>query len=235
MSVWAWWWAVCVSSVTRGSAHPCSNIQMWGNNIQYNKYIKNKKGKVRENPGSVVRQGGKFKCPSSPRYQHVYFKGPHGRCPGDTWCCSWPSCLSQHPSNIELVLRLSAMELPEAHIYHFAPAKNNSFIGNPRCSGVVHLYRAVRLGPTLVNECLVMGDHFSCGDKVGCKFWFSSQCHDKLDDLGNRQNCTIQAWEWVIFQEEDVSISASICASTQDHVASPINNAIIGIGSNVIK
>jgi hypothetical protein len=69
------------------------------------------------------------------------------------------------PVIMKLVLRCMAMEPSELHIHHFAPARNNSFIGNPRCSGVISLDRTFRLGPTHVNKVLVVGNHLSCCDE----------------------------------------------------------------------
>jgi hypothetical protein len=66
------------------------------------------------------------------------------------------------PVITKLVLRCMATELPEIHIHHFAPARNDSFIGNPHCSGVISLDRTFRLGLTHVNKGLAVGSHLSC-------------------------------------------------------------------------
>ncbi len=65
------------------------------------------------------------------------------------------------PVITKLVLRCTATEPPEPHIHHFAPARNNSFIGNPRCCGFISLDRTFRLGPTHVDVGLAVGNHCS--------------------------------------------------------------------------
>jgi hypothetical protein len=52
------------------------------------------------------------------------------------------SCI---PVVYKLVLRCPAMEPPEAHIHHLAPAMDNSIANNPSSCGVVCLDRAFEL------------------------------------------------------------------------------------------
>ncbi len=106
---------------------------------------------------------------------------------------------SSIPVEAKLVLRDKAMEPPEAHIHTFAPARNNSIVSNSSSFGVICLDRAFRLGPPHVNEGLAVGYHFLCCDEKCSKFRFGSRCHNKLDDMGNRENSTIELWEGVIF------------------------------------
>ncbi len=72
------------------------------------------------------------------------------------------SCI---PLVSNLVLRCPAMEPPEAHIHHFALARDNSIVNNPSSSGVVCLDRAFGLGPSHVNEGLAMGNHLACSNE----------------------------------------------------------------------
>ncbi len=69
--------------------------------------------------------------------------------------------------------------------------------------------------------------------------------HNKFDDLRNGEHSTIELWVRVILQEEDMRPSTaarlrfveetSIRVCTQDHVASTIDDAVVGIGYNIIK
>ncbi len=72
------------------------------------------------------------------------------------------SCI---PVVLKLVLRCPAMEPPEVHIHHLAPARDNSIVNNPSSCGVVCLDRAFGLGPSHVNEGLVVVNHLACSDK----------------------------------------------------------------------
>ena len=90
-----------------------------------------------------------------------------------------------------------------------------------------------------------MGNHLSCCDEKGSKFRFRRRGHDKFDDLGNRENCTIESWEGDIFGEEDMGAStasslcfveeAGICVSTQNHVTCAIYYAIIWVSGNIVQ
>ena len=79
---------------------------------------------------------------------------------------------SSIPIVSELILRCAATEPPEAHIHHFAPARNNGIINNSGCCGVVRLDWAFGLGPSHVNEGLAMWDHFPSCDEQSGKFGF---------------------------------------------------------------
>jgi hypothetical protein len=81
-----------------------------------------------------------------------------------------PVLCASIPFITKLVLRSLAMEPPEAHIHHLAPAWDNSFIGNPCGGRVIHLDRAFRFGPTHVNEGLAKRNCFSSHDKERRKF-----------------------------------------------------------------
>jgi hypothetical protein len=72
---------------------------------------------------------------------------------------------SSIPVVSKLVLRGLTMEPPKAHIHHLAPAWNNSIVNNPCRCGVVCLNGAFGLGPSHVNEGLVVGNHLSGSDK----------------------------------------------------------------------
>ncbi len=72
------------------------------------------------------------------------------------------SCI---PVVLKLVLRCPAMDLPEAHIHHLAPARDNGIVNNPSSCGFVCLDRAFGLGPSHVNEGLAVGNHLACSDK----------------------------------------------------------------------
>ncbi len=152
---------------------------------------------------------------------------------------------SSIPVISKLVLRCTASKPPEAHIHHFGPAGDNCFVGNTDGGGVISLDRSFRLWPSHSDEGLPVGNHFSCGDKKGCKFWFSSWSHNELDDLGNGEYGTIETWKWIILRKEDVSSrlaagvglieKSCIRMGTQDHVTRPVNNAVSWIGSNIVK
>ncbi len=60
-----------------------------------------------------------------------------------------------------LVLQCTAMEPPEVHIHHLAPARDNGIVNNPSSCGVVCLDRAFGLGPSHVNEGLAVGNHLA--------------------------------------------------------------------------
>jgi hypothetical protein len=85
-------------------------------------------------------------------------------------------------------------------------------VGNSSSCGVTSLDRAFRLEPPHVDEGLAVGYPFSCRDKKCSKFIFGSRCHNKLDDLGNRENSTVESREGVILWEEDMcpSMAAGI-------------------------
>ncbi len=113
------------------------------------------------------------------------------------------------PVVLKLVLRGPAVEPPKTHIHHLAPTWNNSVVNNPCSCGVVSLDRALGLGPSHINEGLVVWDHFACSDEEGSKFRFSSRCHNKFDDLGNGdgEDRVVEAWGGNILREKDMSSS----------------------------
>ena len=74
----------------------------------------------------------------------------------------------------KLFLGCPALEPPEAHIHHLAPARNNSIINNSGSCGVVHLDRTFGLGPVHVDEGLVVGNHLACSDEQSSQLSFSS-------------------------------------------------------------
>ncbi len=84
---------------------------------------------------------------------------------GDVWYGSRPSSWSLIPVIMKLILGCVAMGPPKSHIHHLGPAGDNSFVGNSRGCRGIHLDRTFWLGPTHVNEGLVVGNHFSCSDE----------------------------------------------------------------------
>ena len=104
---------------------------------------------------------------------------------------------------------------------------------------------AFGLGPPHIDEGFAVGNHLTGRDEESSKFRLSSRCHNKLDDLGNGEHSTVERWVRVIFREKDMCPSAaarlgfveeaSVGMSTQDHVTSLIDNAIIWIGGNIIE
>ncbi len=58
--------------------------------------------------------------------------------------------------------------------------------------------RAFWVGPTHEDEGLPVGNHFSSHYKEGCKFRFGDRRHNKLDDLGNGENSTIEPQKWLV-------------------------------------
>ncbi len=155
-----------------------------------------------------------------------------------------PVCRARVPVVTELDLGGAATEPPEVHIHHFGPVGHNCFVGNSRGGWVICLDRAFWLGPTHENEGLPVGNHFSCCYKEGCKFRFGSRRQNKIDDLGDRKNSTIEPQKWLVFWEEDVCTSRTagvsfvekscIQVGTKDHVTNLIDDAIGRIGSNII-
>ncbi len=95
------------------------------------------------------------------------------------------------PVVAKLVLRGAATEPPEL-------ARINSIVDNSSSCGVICLDRAFRLGPPHVDEGLEVGYHFLCCDEKCSKFGFSSRCHNKVDELGNRENSPVELREGVI-------------------------------------
>ena len=71
---------------------------------------------------------------------------------------------SSIPVVSKLILRGLTMEPPKVHIHHLAPAWDNSIVNNPCCCGVC-LNGAFGLGPSHVDEGLVVGNHLSGSDK----------------------------------------------------------------------
>ncbi len=157
--------------------------------------------------GQWFDKKGGFMCQPNPICLHECCNEPCGRCLSGVLCCSQPSSWSQHPSSIKLVLRGLAAEPPKMHIHHLAPAQNNSVVNNPCSCRVVGLDGALGLGPSHINEGLVVWNHFVCSDKEGSKFRFGSGCHDKFDDLGNGEDRAVEAWVRDILQEKDMSFS----------------------------
>ncbi len=98
---------------------------------------------------------------------------------------------SSIPVVAELVLGGAAMEPPEAHIHHFALARNDSIVGKSPSCGIVCLDRAFRLGPPHVDEGLAVGYHFTCCDEKYSKLRIGCRCHYKIDDPDNRENHTV--------------------------------------------
>ncbi len=104
---------------------------------------------------------------------------------------------------------------------------------------------AFGLWPPHVDEGLAVGNHLTGRDEESSKFRLSSRCHNKLDDLGNGEHSTVELWKGVIFWKKDMSActaaqlgfveEASIGMSTQDHVTSLIDDAVIWIGGNIIE
>jgi hypothetical protein len=113
-----------------------------------------------------------------------------------------PVLSSSVPVVAKLVLRCTAREPLEAHIHHFSPARDISIVGNSFSCGVISLDRAFWLGPPHADEGLAMGYHFSCRDEMRSKFRFCRRCHNKFDDLGNRENITVEYREGVILLED---------------------------------
>ncbi len=114
------------------------------------------------------------------------------------------------PVVLKLVLRCPAAEPPKMHIHHLAPTRNNSVFNNPCSCGVVGLDGALGLGPSQINEGLVVWNHFACSDEEDSKFQFGSGCHNKFDDLGNGEDRAIEAWVGNILQEKDMSSSLAL-------------------------
>ena len=114
------------------------------------------------------------------------------------------------PVVLKLVLRGPAVEPPKTHIHHLAPTWNNSVVNNPCSCGVVGLDGALGLGPSHINEGLVVWNHFVCSDEEGSKFRFGSGCHNRFNDLGNREDRAVEAWVGNILQEKDMSSSLAL-------------------------
>ena len=104
---------------------------------------------------------------------------------------------------------------------------------------------ALRLGSPHLDEALAVGYHFTGCDKESRKFRFSSRSHNKLDDLGNGENGTIESRKKVIHRKIDKCTcltarlgfveEASIGMRTQNHVTSTIDDAIIWISGNIVR
>ena len=103
------------------------------------------------------------------------------------------------PVVLELVLGFPAPKPPYAHIHHLAPPGHDCLVGHTSCRGVVRLDRAFRLGTTHVDQGLKMRYHLSCCYAESSQFIFGCRRHDKLDDLGYRENSTVEARVRVIF------------------------------------
>ena len=104
---------------------------------------------------------------------------------------------------------------------------------------------AFGLGPSHANEGLVMRNHLMGCEKESSKFRFRCRCHNKLYELGNGKHSTVEPREGIVFGEIDVCSrtaarlgfveEARISMSTEDHVTSMVDNAIVWICGNIIK
>ena len=99
--------------------------------------------------------------------------------------------------------------------------------------------------PTRFNEFLAQWYHVFGHNEESCKFSFSYQGHDKLDNLINGEDRSIVTWNGVVFGEHDMGVSTttrfadvevgSVSTGIQDHVAGAIENSVIGISHNIVK
>ncbi len=67
-----------------------------------------------------------------------------------------------------------------------------------------------------VDEGLVVRNHLACSDEKGSKLGFSSQCHNKLDDLGDGEHRTVEARERIILREKYMSSGAGAPVRLRD-------------------
>ena len=97
------------------------------------------------------------------------------------------------PVILELVLGFLALKPPYAHVHHLALSGHNCLVGHARCDGVVRLNWAFRLWPAHVDQSLALWYHCLCCYDESSQFGFRCRRHEKLDDLGCRENSPVVA------------------------------------------
>ena len=90
-----------------------------------------------------------------------------------------------------------------------------------------------------------MGNHFAGGNKECSKLSLSSQGHDKLDSGHFCKDRTVEKWQWIIFQEEDMCTCSAarsifvevscICMRAEYHTTQSVENAIVGVCGNTVQ
>jgi hypothetical protein len=100
----------------------------------------------------------------------------------------------------KVVLGFTAAEPPKSHVHHFALSRNNSVVGNPCNSRVVSLDRRFGWGqpmPIRVWRCGMISR--AVMNRAASSDSAAEAMTDKFDDLGNREDCTIEPREVIVF------------------------------------
>ncbi len=121
---------------------------------------------------------------------------------------------------------------------------NNCLVCNLYCCWVVYLDRALWLQPPQVWG--FAGGEPICRQHKECnKLSLSSQGNDKLDNGCYCKDRAVEAWCWIIFQEEDMwTCSAArssfievacICMCAKYHVTRSVDNAVVEVCGGVVE
>ncbi len=90
-----------------------------------------------------------------------------------------------------------------------------------------------------------MGNHLAGCDEERSKFRLSCRSHNKLDDLSNGKYSSVEPWKGIIFGEINMCSSAAVrlgfvektCigVSTEDHVTSMVDDAVVRIRGHIVE
>ncbi len=90
-----------------------------------------------------------------------------------------------------------------------------------------------------------MRNHLVGCDKESSKFRFRCRSHNKLDDLGNGKHSAVEPRKDIVFGEIDVCSRTTarlgfveethIGVSTEDHVTSTVDDAVVRIRGHIIE
>ena len=89
-------------------------------------------------------------------------------------------------------LGFAASESPETD--------NNGIVGDSHCSWVVGLNGGLGLWPAHSDKSLSHGRYRLGCDKQACKLRFGGQRHDKLDDLGDGEDWSVESQDIVVLR-----------------------------------